>query len=97
MLAGMCASCSGEKQSPLSAQAQSRGLNAASAFKDIDHTDTLALQAGLVAAHAIRSEYLLAGDTLAANDFDRAFTQALTRQDPELAQAVLAQPAAKQQ
>lgn len=78
----------GPKTSPYSQEAKDRAVKAAQELLAVDRVDTLAMQRSLLSASAIRSEYLIIDDTIAAGDFDRAFQEAVMKKDPKLAAAI---------
>ena len=86
----LCAvvSC-GKKKSPHSAEAQSRAIDMAHEVAKTSLTDTMAMQSVLIKAQSIKSEYQLAGDSLAADDFDATFRENLKKEAPQVAKGVL--------
>lgn len=78
----------GPKTSPYSQEARARAVKAAHNLIAVDHADTFALQKSILSAGAVRSEYLIIDDTIAAGDFDHAFQEEVTRKDPRLAAAI---------
>lgn len=81
------ASCSSKtaKTSELDSEARQRGIIAAKALIETKRTDVIKLDATILDAKAIESEYILKGDTLAANAFDEAFRQYVEANDSILA------------
>ena len=88
ILLGVVAGCGGDATSPLSQQAKQRAVKAAKEVVAIDATDTFAVQQALVEAAALRSQYLLKDDSIAARDFDNAFMEYLGRHNPQLAKSL---------
>ena len=67
--------CTGQQGSILCDEARDRAIDAAQALLDCDSTNIMQLQDRLLNARSIRSEYMLIGDTAAADTFDTAFRQ----------------------
>ena len=88
LLLALVASCGGKETSPLSQQAKQRAVKAAKNVEAIESTDTFAIQEALVEAAALRSQYLLKDDSIAAGDFDEAFMNHLRKHRPDLAKAL---------
>lgn len=90
LLALSAAGCSqsGGSGSLLSEEARDRAVNAAQALLDCDSTNIMQLQDRLMNANSIRSEYLLIGDTAAADTFDTTFKQYVKFHSKSLAQEI---------
>ncbi len=79
--------CHGNKQtSPLSAEAQRRGVEAAKTVLTSNLSDEMELQFHILDAKAVQSEYILMGDTIAAGDFDEAFRKYITTNNKALSE-----------
>lgn len=81
------ASCA-KKQSANSVKAQAQAVEAVNRIVDIDSTDTMALQNELLRAEALRSQYTIDGDSIAAQDFDQTFREALIQKAPQMAKTL---------
>lgn len=75
----------GKKHSPNSVKAQAQAVDAVARLVAVDSTDTMAMQSELLKAEAMRSQYVLNGDSLAAQDFDETFRETLIQKSPRLA------------
>lgn len=64
---------------------------AADSLSRCDRGDTLAMQGCLVDAHARKSRFVMAGNSKAAETFDRAFEQRLREVDPQLHDVIFLQ------
>lgn len=85
LLAGVLLLASCGKTSPNSDEAKARASQAAKELMAVEPTDTFAMQRCILNAVAVRSEYLIKGDSIAAYDFDCAFQEAIVKQAPSLA------------
>lgn len=89
VMAALMALCSatgcGKKQSENSVKAQVQAVDAVKRIAAIDSTDTMALQSELLKAEALRSQYVVDGDSIAAADFDDTFRETLIQKAPKLA------------
>ncbi|MGN1245149.1 MAG: hypothetical protein ACI4UN_00810 [Muribaculaceae bacterium] len=86
---GLAGCGGGSATSTRAPEARSRAVEAAAKLIATSHTDTMAMQHAILDAKAIQSEYILAGDTAAVHAFDKAFSEKLLNDDPQLADAVL--------
>lgn len=68
--------------------AKMRAMKAAQALIESDHNDTIQMERMILDAKAIQSEYVLAGDSLAAQAFDAAFKEYMQTHDAPLAQEI---------
>lgn len=87
----LLASCSGgdkNAQNNGAASAHDQALAAAKAIVNVDHTDTLALQQAIVDAVATRSQFQIAGDNNAVEEFNKTLKNYLQQNDPETADAI---------
>lgn len=69
-------------------EAHDRAISAATQLLALDtvaEPDTTALERAILQAKAIQGEYLLLGDTIAANEFDKTFRSTVTEADTALA------------
>lgn len=66
-------------------EAKARAVSAAQALIATDHNDTILMERMILDAKAIQSEYILAGDTVAAQVFDTAFKEYMLANDGDLA------------
>lgn len=80
-----CAIGCGKKHSPNSVKAQAQAVDAASRIATVDTTDTMAIQSELLKAEAMRSQYVISGDSIAVKDFDDTFRKSLLQKSPRLA------------
>ena len=87
-MVALLAGCGGKATSPLSQQAKQRAVKAAKNVEAIESTDTFAIQEALVEAAALRSQYILKDDNIAAEDFDEAFMTHLQTHRPDLAKVL---------
>lgn len=88
-LAVMCGSVAcGKKHSPNSVKAQVQAVDAVTRLVAVDSTDTMAMQSELLKAEAIRSQFLLDGDSVAAQDFDETFRETLIQKSPRMAKTL---------
>lgn len=74
-----------EKKSLLEDEARARAVTAAKALIATDHSDNFLMEGMILDAKAIQSEYIIKGDTLAADAFDNAFREYITTNDSVLA------------
>lgn len=66
--------------------AREKGIKAASGLVHTDRYDQMALQNCILSAKAIQSEYLIAGDTVKANEFEKAYMEYIKTHDTKLAE-----------
>ena len=66
-------------------EARERAVLAAQALVASDHSDTIGMEGLILEAKAVQSEYMLKGDTIAVQEFDKAFREYVEVNDPELA------------
>lgn len=69
-------------------EARERAVVAAQQLIDTDHSDTIALQHRILEAKVVQSEYVIAGDSIAVEAFDKAFRDYLMLHDGSLAEAI---------
>lgn len=88
-MAVMCGSVAcGKKHSPNSVKAQVQAVDAVARLVAVDSTDTMAMQSELLKAEAVRSQFLLDGDSVAAQDFDETFRETLIQKSPRMAKTL---------
>lgn len=88
-LAMMCGAVAcGKKHSPNSVKAQVQAVDAVARLVAVDSTDTMAMQSELLKAEAMRSQFLLDGDSVAAQDFDETFRETLIQKSPRMAKTL---------
>lgn len=80
--------CSCSVKSEYEQEARERAVVAAQSLIATDHENTMKMEAEVLNAKAVQSEYLLLGDTLAAQAFDKAFRDYVTTNDSLLAQEI---------
>lgn len=80
-------SCGGVK-SKYEQEARVRAVVAAQALIETDHKDMIKMEEMILDAKAVQSEYLLMGDTVAAQSFDIAFREYLVVNDSLLAKEI---------
>lgn len=88
LLALSAAGCAQSEGSILCDEARNRAIDAAQALLSCDSTNIMQLQDKLLNARSIRSEYLLIGDTAAADTFDIAFKQYVRHNGKNLADQI---------
>ncbi len=69
-------------------EARERAIIAAQSLIATDHENIMKMEAEILNAKAVQSEYLLLGDTLAAQAFDKAFRDYVAANDSVLAQEI---------
>ena len=77
-----------KKHSPNSVKAEAQAIDAASRIAAVDSTDTAAMQAELLKAEAMRSQYVLSGDSDAVQNFDDTFRESLIQKSPRMAKTL---------
>lgn len=77
-----------ENKSLLEDEARQRAIEAAKAVIATDHADIFKMEEMILDAKAVQSEYLLKGDTLAADTFDETFREYMTTNDSILAKEI---------
>lgn len=82
----LISSCSAKSE--YEQEARERALVAAKNLINTDHRNIMKLETAILDAKSIQSEYLLIGDTLAANTFDMVFRSYVTENDSVLAQEI---------
>lgn len=87
----LCTAACGKKHSPNSVKAQAQAVDAVNRLATIDSVDTMALQSELLKAEAIRSQYVISGDSIAAEDFDNTFRETLIQKSPRLARKLFSE------
>lgn len=99
MSAVVMTGCSGNAEKVVSEEeaiqmmdAGAAGRNAARELVNREWTDTIQLQHALLEAKAKQSEYLKAGDTKKAAEFDSAFVSTVRTVNPALAAEIFNQP-----
>lgn len=80
--------CSCSAKSEYEQEARERALVAAKNLINTDRNSIMKLESAILDAKSIQSEYLLIGDTLAANTFDMVFRSYVTEKDSVLAQEI---------
>ena len=94
-MAVMCGAVAcGKKHSPNSVKAQVQVVDAVARLVAVDSTDTMAMQSELLKAEAIRSQFLLDGDSVAAQDFDETFRETLIQKSPRMAKTLFSKKVA---
>ena len=77
-------------------EARNRATAAADSVVAADSTRLMALQKSILAAKAVQSEYLLTGDTAAADTFDTTFRRQIAMRNERLAEEMFNPTAAIQ-
>lgn len=88
LIAAIClTSCgaTGEEESRLTAEARERAEIAAAKVVASDSVGLMHLQDCVLHAKSVQSEYMLLGDTTAADTFDAAFHRYVKQHNPRLA------------
>ncbi len=75
-----------ESVSPRIDEARNRAIAAADSVAAADSIGLMALQNSILAAKAVQSEYLLTGDTAAADTFDATFRRQMAVRNSQLAE-----------
>lgn len=78
--------CSCGAKSEYEQEARERAVVAAKALIETDHDNIMKMEEKILSAKAVRSEYLLMGDTIASQAFDEAFKEYVSANDSVLAQ-----------
>lgn len=65
--------------------ARQKGIEAAARLINIDKDNQMALQKCILEAKAIQSEYIIAGDTVIAEEFEKAYVEYIENNDSLLA------------
>lgn len=78
----------GSSGSEYEEEARQRAIVAAQVLVASNHDDTIQMERIILDAKSIQSEYLLKGDTIAAQAFDNAFQEYVTANDPQLAKEI---------
>ncbi len=78
----------GSSGSEYEEEARERAIVAAQVLVTSNHDDTIQMESIILDAKSIQSEYLLKGDTIAAQAFDNAFQEYVTANDPQLAKEI---------
>ena len=85
MLALFAIACGGSEYVE---EAKERAIVAAQALVNSNHDNVMEMERLILEAKAIQSEYLLRGDTVAAQAFDTSFQVYVTANDPQLAKEI---------
>lgn len=78
----------GNSGSEYEEEARQRAIVAAQVLVASNHDDTIQMERIILDAKSIQSEYLLKGDTIAAQAFDNAFQEYVTANDSQLAKEI---------